>query len=167
MAVLTLLSCCFNKSLYSWIWIMQSPIECNQTHIPALFVQLCSWKFLLSLTSPTVWIGYNLNLSPALNSWEPAGTQGTFIFCQTFIPLMQQCCGYLLPGPWSFESPQDSQGSSCGWKDLVSASTAVTSPLSLLIQLHNVANIKCDIAGKILCDSFFTQLFRVLVVNHC
>lgn len=125
MAILTLLSSCFNKSHYSWIWIMQSPIECNQTHIPglvtSLFVQLCSWKFSLSLTSPTVWIGYNLNLSPASNFWGPAGTQGTFIFC-----LNAPVLWVFPPGTRGFESLWDFQGSSCGCKDLASASTAVT-----------------------------------------
>lgn len=129
MAILALLSCCINKSHFSWIWIRQSPIERNQPHIPglvtALSVQLCSWKFSLSSTSPTAWIGYNLNLSPELEHKR-------FIFCQTFILLMQQHRGYLLPGTGRFESPQDSQGSSCGCKDLASASTAVTVPLSLL-----------------------------------
>lgn len=141
---------------------MQSPTECNQTHIPelvtALFEQLCSWKFLLSLTSPIVWIGYNLHSSPASDFWAPAGTQGTFIFCQTFMPLMQQL--YLLPGTWRYERPQNSQGSSCGCKNLASASTAVTFPLSLFNSAAQCSRHRVTLVGKSCVVAFLRSAFQ-------
>lgn len=133
-------------------WMQSNPHSC--TICTAVLL-----KVLTELDQPHSLNWLQPEFEPCLEFLRTSWNTRDIYLLPNFYTLNATVLWVFAPCTWSFESPQDSQGSSCGCKDLVSAFTAVTSPLSLLIQLHNVANIKCDIAGKILCDSFFTLSF--------